>query len=269
MKMMKNRALFITVLFLATSCSISPGMNMDTNYSWNGSEEYVETEVGEKIPIERIDYQLIKELSTNMETYRIGIGDKISVTVWGLDDIFPMVGVYSEQNLRIVKTDGTIFFPYAGEVMAAGKTQVELRKDLTDKISNYFTDPQLDVSIVSFESQRVYLLGEVTRPQKLSITETPLSLADALGQVYGLNTNTSAANQVFIIRQGNADERNRIFRADMSSPSAFLIANEFYLAPQDIVYVNASSTAKWNRVISQFFPFSTFLNSIDNLTNNN
>ena len=35
----------------------------------------------------------------------------------------------------------------------------------------------------------------------------------------------------------------------------------------DIVYVNASGTARWNKVISQFFPFSSFLNSIDNLTN--
>ena len=50
--------------------------------------------------------------------------------------------------------------------MAAGKTQVELRKDSTDKISNYFTDPQLDVSIVSFESQRVYLLGRGNKTTK-------------------------------------------------------------------------------------------------------
>ena len=59
-----------------------------------------------------------------METYRIGIGDKISVTVWGLDDIFPMVGVYSEQNLRIVKTDGTIFFRTQAKLWLQGKPKL-------------------------------------------------------------------------------------------------------------------------------------------------
>ena len=51
----------------------------------------------------------------------------------------------------------------------------------------------------------------------------------------------------------------------MSSPSAFLIASEFYLMSGDIVYVNANGTTQWNRVISQFFPFSSFINNIDNL----
>ena len=48
---------------------------------------------------------------------------------------------------------------------------------------------------------KVYILGEVTRPQKLNITETPISLTDALGLVNGLNTNTSSASEVYVIRQ--------------------------------------------------------------------
>ena len=58
------------------------------------------------------------------------------------------------------------------------------------------------------------------------------------------------------------------FRADFSSPATFLNASSFYLASQDIIYVNANGTARWNRVISQFFPFSSFLNSVDNLVQN-
>jgi len=144
-----------------------------------------------------------------------------------------------------------------------------LAKSLLIQLSKFFNDPQLDVSIARFESQKVYVLGEVTVPKKINITETPLSLADALGQVSGLSTTTSSASEVFVIRQ--ASKRNseaQIFQADLSSPAGFLIAGEFYLAPQDIVYVNANGTTQWNRVISQFFPFSTFLNSIDNLTDN-
>ena len=64
-------------------------------------------------------------------------------------------------------------------------------KELTDRLSVFFKDPQLDVNIASFESQKIYLLGEVTRPMKVNIKETPLSLSDALGEVQGLSTTTS------------------------------------------------------------------------------
>jgi polysaccharide export outer membrane protein len=69
---------------------------------------------------------------------------------------------------------------------------------------------------------------------------------------------------VFVIRQIPGQDP-QIFRVDLSSPSGFLSAGNFYLTDNDIVYVNAKGTTRWNRVISQFFPFSSFLNSIDNL----
>ena len=98
------------------------------------------------------------------------------------------------------------------------------------------------------------------------ITDVPISLSDALGEVLGLNTNTSSGSEVYIIRQSN-NESPEIFRADLSSPTGFLDSSNFYLKDNDIVYVNASGTTRWNRIVSQFFPFSSFLNSIDNLTN--
>ena len=263
--------LFLLSLFFITSCStFSPGMNMDTDKSWldsNNDFVIIGDDSNSKILIESIDKSIISELSyIGEKPYKIGIGDKLSIVVWGLPKVFPQTNLSQDMSLRVVNTDGTIFFPYVGSIIAVGKTQVDLREELTSKLASFFNEPQLDVTIAKFESQRVYLLGEVTQPQKLPITETPLSLADALGLVKGLNTNTSAADQVFVIRQ--VDEKlgkPRIFRADLSSPANFILASEFYLYPQDIIYVNAKGTTRWNRVISQFFPFSSFLNSVDNL----
>ena len=269
---MKMNKLLIISLFLITSCnSLSPGMNMDINNTWLDEDNdfvFISDEANSKIFIESIDKKIISELSyIGEKPYKIGIGDKLSIVVWGLPDVFPQTNLSQDMSLRVVNTDGTIFFPYVGSVRAIGKTQVDLRNELTKKLSDFFNEPQLDVSIAKFESQKVYLLGEVTQPQKLPITETPLSLADALGLVKGLNTNTSAADQVFVIRHIDEKSGNaRIFRADLSSPANFLLASEFYLYPQDIIYVNAKGTTRWNRVISQFFPFSSFLNSVDNLT---
>ena len=133
---------------------------------------------------------------------------------------------------------------------------------MTEKLSIYFTEPQLDISIARFNSKKVFVLGEVTTPRKININDIPLSLSDVIGIANGLNTNTSNGSDVFVIRSHDGE---RIFRADLSSPAGFLSANNFYLKDNDIVYVNSKGTTRWNRVISQFFPFSSFLNSVDNL----
>ena len=249
---------------ILTGCSLGPGMYMDSKYnsSDNYGSIYVDS-ISEEIVIENInDYS---KINTSLSVYRIGNGDQISITVWGLQDIFPIANIAPDQNLRRVDSNGNIYFPYAGTIKAAGKTQNELRNDLSYSLSKFFTEPQLDVSIARFNSQKVYLLGEVTRPSKIFISDIPLSLSEALGEANGLNTNTSSASEVFIIRQSAVGNKPKIFRADLSTPAAFLDANNFYLADNDIVYVNAKSTTRWNRVISQFFPFSSFLNSVDNL----
>ena len=92
-----------------------------------------------------------------------------------------------------------------------------------------------------------------------------MTLADALGLSLGLSTNSSAASEVFI-RQPNSQNTNpQIFKANLASPSGFISASNFYLSNNDIIYINANGTTRWNRVISQFFPFPTFLNSVDRL----
>ena len=133
-------------------------------------------------------------------------------------------------------------------------------------LQNYFKDIQLDLTIVNFNSQKIYILGEVSTPMKINLTDIPLSLSNALGQARGLNTISANGSEVFIIRQlDNNPESAKIFQADLDSPAGFLSTNNFYLANNDIIYVNAKGTTRWNRVISQFFPFSSFLNSVDNL----
>jgi polysaccharide export outer membrane protein len=271
--MKKIRFFKYLIVFFISGCSLSPGMHMDSNVSWLDDREYLTLKYKgnpHRIEIESINDHMLTNAELKNNPYKIGIGDKLSITVWGLPDAFPMVNITPEQNLRAVNTDGSIFFPYAGTIEAVGKTQVDLREDLTMRLSKFFKDPQLDVSISRFNSQKVFILGEVLRPQQMSITETPLSLADALGAVNGLNNNTSSGGEIFIIRQASSSitKKPRIFRADLESPAGFIMAGNFYLKSHDIVYVNANGTTRWNRVISQFFPFSSFLNSIDNLQNN-
>jgi polysaccharide export outer membrane protein len=151
-------------------------------------------------------------------------------------------------------------------IKASNKTQDELREDITIGLSKYFNEPQVDVTISRFNSQQVFVLGEVTRPSKLNLTDIPLTLSDALGISLGLNKNT-AGPDVFVIRQSTNNNLPQIFYVNLNNPSFLIDAGNFYLLDNDIVYVNSSETTRWNKVISQFFPFASFLNTVENIEN--
>ena len=262
-KMIKKTLFSLIIATLLSSCVLSPGMFMSTSNNWSGENTVFISSLNRSIIIEPITEKI--DLKKSIGTYKIGKGDQLFVTIWGLPDIFPLTGsINSELNTRRVDSNGNIFFPFVGLILAEGKSQDELRKDLTLQLSKMFKNVQLDVSIAGYNSQKVYLLGEITSPKTINLTDIPLSLANAIGESKGLNTNTSEGEDVFVIRQVPSQDP-QIYRADLSSPSGFLSAGNFYLTNNDIVYVNAKGTARWNRVISQFFPFSSFLNSVDNL----
>lgn len=259
---------FITsVLFVSSCSSLSPGSYIKTDSSWvDPDEEFIFFE-NKKIIVKEITHS-----SNNFakQAYKIGQGDELIITVYGMPEIFPMGGVSDSQILKTVNSNGEIFFPFAGEIKAINKTKEELRFDLSERLSKSFTDPQVDVQIKNYKSQRIYILGEVNNPKTIFLQENVITLADALGEVKGINNNTSDASNIFVIRQSqDTNIDGEIYKASLDSPSGYLLAGKFELQSQDIIYVNPKGTTRWNRVISQFFPFSTFLNSIDNLTDNN
>ena len=193
---------FIIFFSALSSCSLSPGMYLQTESNWlsNESSVYVES-LGERVNVIEITQNTSNKPATY--DYKIGKGDQIAITVWGLPEIFPLSNINPDQNLRRVDSNGNIFFPYVGVIKAEGKTQNKLRSDISSQLSKFFKEPQLDLSIVRFNSQRVYLLGEVSKPQKINITDIPLSLSEALGQTNGINNNTAEGSEVFVIRQAD------------------------------------------------------------------
>jgi len=85
-----------------------------------------------------------------------------------------------------VQEDGTVTYAYASNIPAAGHTISELRKDLVTRLARVIENPQVDVKIVSFKSQKAYVTGEVKQPGVYPVTDTPLTLIDAINQAGGL-----------------------------------------------------------------------------------
>ena len=87
-----------------------------------GGQEYIYvSSIDEDLLIENISSNEIESLNLKKAEYRIGAGDQIAITVWGLPDIFPITNISPDQNLRRVDSNGDIFFPFAGSIRAQGK----------------------------------------------------------------------------------------------------------------------------------------------------
>ncbi|HEX7323828.1 MAG TPA: polysaccharide biosynthesis/export family protein [Rhodanobacteraceae bacterium] len=127
------------------------------------------------IPAALLDYRA--------QPYRIGPGDTLYITVWDHPQLTSPAGTQQQAaaNGRVVQPNGTLFFPDVGELHAAGKTVAQLRQILAGKLSNYFKNPQVDISILTYASQHVLLEGAFTKTGPQSITSVPLTLGEAMG----------------------------------------------------------------------------------------
>ncbi|KVE28954.1 exopolysaccharide biosynthesis protein [Burkholderia singularis] len=81
---------------------------------------------------------------------------------------------------QTVGSDGTIYFPFVGRLMVAGKPVGQVRDELAARLARYVRNPQIDVRVLSYRSQKIQVTGEVKTPGPLAMTDVPLTLVDAL-----------------------------------------------------------------------------------------
>ncbi len=137
------------------------------------------------------------------DPYRIGMGDLLYITVWDHPELTVPAGSQQQLNAagRLVQSDGSLFYPYLGMVQAAGKTPGELRDILARQLARYIESPQVDVAVLVYASQRVWVTGAAERSGVVPLTVVPLTLDDAIGQS-GLNPNQADLSGVRLTRDG-------------------------------------------------------------------
>ncbi|KAF7788298.1 polysaccharide export outer membrane protein [Pseudoalteromonas rubra] len=367
------KTIIASTLFLAmTGCSIVPGGHFE---GISSSEQTASLQNDlENINIHLIDAQLIQEYKRNQNQgdikpiqlnkgvdvsgfeYRLGVGDVLTIGVWDHPELTIPAAVQrtAEFDGFRIQADGTVTFAYAPNIPAAGRTVTELRAELVERLSRVIEDPQIDVKVVGFKSQKVYVTGEVNKPNVLPITETPLtlidavnqaggltehadwevvnftrgnvteqikldefysngdisqnrllqhgdlihvhrndkrnvyvlgdvtkagkvsinryglSLAEALSEVGGINERTADANGVFVLRKRDLDSDGvvaDVYQLHARNIASLVLAEQFELEPQDIVYITSAPLARWNKVISLLLPSLATVDALQDIDN--
>jgi polysaccharide export outer membrane protein len=129
--------------------------------------------------------------------YVIGVEDVLDISVWQQPELSTQV---------TVAADGTITVPPIGSIPALGRTPSQLAQALARGLAAY--NPrisQVAVNIVEFNSQRVYVMGQVNNPGRYSFPTIP-DLVTVLSEAGG-PTETALLSEVMIIGAEAGAER--------------------------------------------------------------
>ncbi|MBS1821020.1 MAG: polysaccharide biosynthesis/export family protein [Acidobacteria bacterium] len=121
--------------------------------------------------------------------YVIGAEDTLQITVWKEPTLSGTVPV---------RPDGRISLVLVGDLPAAGRTPMQLADDITGRLKKYIQDPNVSVVVMSVNSQKVFLVGEVGKvgPVMMTAGMTPLQAIAAGG---GL-TAYANSKKIYILR---------------------------------------------------------------------
>ncbi len=176
------------------------------------ADDILDIQVASENPETVIAFQQISQNNAN------GVSGEVGVRALGTRDGYR------------VDDEGNIYLPFVGKVEAAGKSILELRRNITDRLVQFIPDASVQVRFVNF---RVTLMGEVTRPDVYTIPNERLTILEAIGMA-GDFTPYAVRNSVLIIRQRN--DRQEFVRINTQDKTLFE-SPYFYLKPNDIIYV--------------------------------
>lgn len=335
------------------SCALGPQMRMDVpegSTEYNGltvrvhsieKGEFANGPAAENSKDELGDLKdLVVDSLPSLE-YRIGPLDMVQVVVWEHPELTSPMGQYQPAGQKVT-TDGKLFYPYAGEIQAAGLTAQELRAEITKRLSDkILNDPQVDVRVTGYNSRkafvagavnkpgyvafdekpmtiptavagvggfaeeadpsgmqlrrgdkvyninyldafksnlpldkillqpddqlfvpmlsetqkenRVFVLGEVQRAGVVNVNQGKLSLMEALATSGGLQATYASARCIYVLRNSGKNSID-VYHLNAKNAMALAMAERFDLEPHDIVYVDASGLATWNRILSLLSP---------------
>ncbi|MFN8010142.1 MAG: polysaccharide biosynthesis/export family protein [Holophagaceae bacterium] len=342
-----------SALALLTACA-APGMKMTMQA---GSKATVERVDGVAVTLRPLNAATVKALAPrgarleDLEPllaekpapYLIGPQDVLLVTIWEHPELTQPLGQFRNDAAtgQVVDEEGNIFFPYVGMLPVKGLTASQVRLKLYQSLSRVLKNPQIDVKITAFRSQKVFIAGEVRTPGITNVTDVPmtlseaitraggllpsaddsrllltrgdrtwalnfhemmnkggrygqlllkdgdnirvpgrdeeavylmgemrapramplfhgrLSLARALADSGGMDNLTAHASSVYVLRAGATDNAVDVYHLDARHPTALVMADRFDLQPRDIVYVDAGTLVRWNRVVTLLMPTFT------------
>ncbi|NRA85959.1 MAG: polysaccharide biosynthesis/export family protein [Rhizobiales bacterium] len=244
--------LIISTLLLS-ACAIVPGGEVYIGKEAEALSKKTPSITTEQIEFHKITAQNTKKTATKKHrpyrnfkleqqvksySYKVGAGDVLQVTVWEHPELLNLGATGLPAIGFQIDSRGYIFYPYVGRFQVAGKSVNGVRTSLSEALSKYIENPQLDVRVTKYAAKKVYLTGQVVKPLPLTLSGQAITLLDAINQAGGVTKNANL-DDVVVIRKGkrrHIDLYALMHFGDMRQNILLRDGDQIHVADQKVKY---------------------------------
>ncbi len=133
--------------------------------------------------------------------YKLQPGDLLQVVVWKETDL---------QSEVLIRPDGGISFPLAGDLQAAGLTTDELRERVQLRVRKLIPDAVVTVAVKAPNGNRVFVIGKVNRPGDFPLLR-PTDVMQALSLAGGA-TPFASTDRIRVLHRDGVHQTSIRFR---------------------------------------------------------
>lgn len=144
---------------------------------------------------------IAQEAARPDQAYKVLPGDILQISVWGEEDL---------QGTVLVRPDGGISFPLCGDISARNRSVVDLQDEIAERLSRFVSEPVVTVSVAEVQGNKVYVIGQVTRPG-FFVVNPQVDVLQALSMAGG-TTPYANLNDIKILRRTGERQEVLAFR---------------------------------------------------------
>ena len=214
-----QRVALAVVYILISSCAWAQVKGTDSTSAENATKQVAMTSADQQL-------ENRPAVKPHDDSFIIGNNDVLAVSVWKEPDISRSVPV---------RSDGKISLPLAGEVQAAGLTPLKLERNITSKLRNYISEPEVTVIVEQINSQKFNVLGQVARPGSYPLGSSP-TVVDAIALAGGFR-DFAKQKSIYILRQNSDGTHARMHFNYKDVIKGKNISENVKLQPNDTIVV--------------------------------
>jgi polysaccharide export outer membrane protein len=137
------------------------------------------------------------------DDYLLQPGDILLVSVWKEADLSGEV---------LVRPDGGITVPLAGQIEAAGHSVEDIRRVVDERLRKFIPHPEVTVVLKQSAGNQIFVIGKVNHPGQFPVNR-PVDVMQALSLAGGF-TPFAAVNSIRVLRRDGDQQRTLSFRYD-------------------------------------------------------
>lgn len=164
-----------------------------------------------------------------VEEYKLGIGDAVEVNVWRNPDLSVSV---------MVRPDGKISVPLAGDVEVDGVSTVELSSIIEERLSSYIRNPKVTVIVSNPTSaefiHRIRVTGAVAAQRSIPYRKG-ITVLDVILEAGGVTPFANADKSKLYRQTEDGAKVYPIYLNDILEKG--ILDSNYTLFPQDIITV--------------------------------